>query len=52
MFAIGSHYAHVERVVQVASERPGAPLPPGRWVGLEQALQMGLPAPLRKLLSR
>jgi len=29
-----------------------APLPPGRWVGLEQALQMGLPAPLRKLLSR
>jgi A/G-specific adenine glycosylase len=27
-------------------------LPPGRWVGLDQALQMGLPAPLRKLLSR
>jgi A/G-specific adenine glycosylase len=26
-------------------------LPRGRWVGLEQALQMGLPAPLRKLLS-
>jgi len=24
----------------------------GRWVPLEQALQMGLPAPLRKLLSR
>ena len=29
-----------------------AQLPPGRWVGLDQALQMGLPAPLRKLLSR
>jgi A/G-specific adenine glycosylase len=29
-----------------------AQLPPGRWVSLEQALQMGLPAPLRKLLSR
>jgi A/G-specific adenine glycosylase len=27
-------------------------LPPGRWVSQEQALQMGLPAPLRKLLSR
>jgi len=27
-------------------------LPPGRWVSLDQALQMGLPAPLRKLLSR
>jgi A/G-specific adenine glycosylase len=27
-------------------------LPPGRWVALDQALQMGLPAPLRKLLSR
>ncbi len=27
-------------------------LPPGRWVGQDQALQMGLPAPLRKLLSR
>jgi len=24
----------------------------GRWVGLDQALRMGLPAPLRKLLSR
>jgi A/G-specific adenine glycosylase len=29
-----------------------AQLAPGRWVSLEQALQMGLPAPLRKLLSR
>jgi A/G-specific adenine glycosylase len=29
-----------------------AQLPPGRWVSLEQALQMGLPAPLRKLLNR
>jgi len=29
-----------------------AQLSPGRWVGLDQALQMGLPAPLRKLLSR
>jgi A/G-specific adenine glycosylase len=29
-----------------------AQLPPGRWVRLEQALRMGLPAPLRKLLSR
>ena len=29
-----------------------AQLPPGRWVGVDQALQMGLPAPLRKLLSR
>jgi A/G-specific adenine glycosylase len=29
-----------------------AQLPQGRWVSLEQALQMGLPAPLRKLLSR
>jgi A/G-specific adenine glycosylase len=29
-----------------------AQLPPGRWVQLQQALQMGLPAPLRKLLSR
>jgi A/G-specific adenine glycosylase len=28
-----------------------AQLPPGRWVSLDQALQMGLPAPLRKLLS-
>jgi A/G-specific adenine glycosylase len=28
-----------------------AQLPPGRWVSLEQALQMGLPAPLRKLLA-
>ena len=27
-----------------------ARLPPGRWVSVEQALQMGLPAPLRKLL--
>jgi A/G-specific adenine glycosylase len=27
-------------------------LPAGRWVGQDQALQMGLPAPLRKLLSR
>ncbi len=27
-------------------------LPPGRWVALDQALQLGLPAPLRKLLSR
>jgi A/G-specific adenine glycosylase len=29
-----------------------AQLPTGRWVAQEQALQMGLPAPLRKLLSR
>jgi A/G-specific adenine glycosylase len=29
-----------------------AQLPAGRWVAQEQALQMGLPAPLRKLLSR
>jgi A/G-specific adenine glycosylase len=29
-----------------------AQLPPGRWLSLEQALQLGLPAPLRKLLSR
>jgi A/G-specific adenine glycosylase len=28
-----------------------AQLPPGRWVSLEQALKMGLPAPLRKLLA-
>ena len=28
-----------------------AQLLPGRWVGPDQALQMGLPAPLRKLLS-
>ena len=28
-----------------------ARLPPGRWVGVPQALQMGLPAPLRKLLA-
>ena len=27
-------------------------LPPGRWVGVDQALQMGLPAPVRKLLAR
>jgi A/G-specific adenine glycosylase len=29
-----------------------ARLPAGRWVTLEQALQMGLPAPVRKLLER
>jgi A/G-specific adenine glycosylase len=29
-----------------------AQLPAGRWVSLDQALQMGLPAPVRKLLSR
>jgi A/G-specific adenine glycosylase len=29
-----------------------AQLPPGRWLSLDQALQLGLPAPLRKLLSR
>ncbi len=28
-----------------------AGLPPGRWVSVPQALQMGLPAPLRKLLG-
>jgi A/G-specific adenine glycosylase len=28
-----------------------AQLPPGRWFRLEQALQMGLPAPVRKLLQ-
>jgi A/G-specific adenine glycosylase len=28
-----------------------AQLPPGRWMELPQALQMGLPAPVRKLLS-
>ncbi len=28
-----------------------AQLPPGRWVRQDQALQMGLPAPLRKLLA-
>jgi A/G-specific adenine glycosylase len=28
-----------------------AALPAGRWLATEQALQMGLPAPLRKLLS-
>jgi A/G-specific adenine glycosylase len=27
-------------------------LPPGRWVSVEQALQMALPAPVRKLLAR
>jgi A/G-specific adenine glycosylase len=27
-------------------------LPPGRWVTLEQAFQMGLPAPVRRLLER
>ncbi|MGL6111465.1 MAG: A/G-specific adenine glycosylase [Rubrivivax sp.] len=26
-------------------------LPPGRWVSVQQALQMGLPAPVRKLLA-
>jgi A/G-specific adenine glycosylase len=26
-------------------------LPPGRWFSVEQALQMGLPAPVRKLLA-
>jgi A/G-specific adenine glycosylase len=26
-------------------------LPPGRWVSVSQALQLGLPAPLRKLLA-
>jgi hypothetical protein len=26
-------------------------LPDGRWFGTAQALQMGLPAPLRKLLT-
>jgi A/G-specific adenine glycosylase len=29
-----------------------ATLPPGRWFDLPDALQMGLPAPVRKLLSR
>ena len=29
-----------------------ATLPPGRWFELQYALQMGLPAPVRKLLSR
>ncbi len=32
-------------------ERLSAALPAGRWVGVEQALQLGLPAPVRKLLS-
>ena len=27
-------------------------LPPGRWVVREEALQLGLPAPVRKLLVR
>ncbi len=27
-------------------------LPPGRWVTLQEALQMGLPAPVRRLLER
>jgi A/G-specific adenine glycosylase len=27
-----------------------AALPPGRWVAVDEALQMGLPAPIRKLL--
>jgi A/G-specific adenine glycosylase len=29
----------------------GAALPPGQWVETQQALRMGLPAPVRKLLS-
>jgi A/G-specific adenine glycosylase len=29
-----------------------ARLPQGRWVGLDEALQLGLPAPVRKLLQR
>jgi A/G-specific adenine glycosylase len=28
-----------------------AQLPPGRWISLDRALQMGLPAPVRKLLQ-
>ena len=36
-----------ERRVQALTDQ----LPPGRWVSVEQALRMGLPAPLRKLLS-
>jgi len=35
-----------------ARAKPALPgLPPGRWVGRDEALALGLPAPVRKLLS-
>lgn len=34
-----------------ARAKPPADLPPGRWVSVEEALAMGLPAPVRRLLE-
>jgi A/G-specific adenine glycosylase len=37
---------------EVARAAAEALLPPGRWVTREEAFQMGLPAPVRRLLER
>jgi A/G-specific adenine glycosylase len=36
----------------LAPDLPGLTLPAGRWVPLAQALVLGLPAPVRRLLER
>ncbi|MES2958362.1 MAG: A/G-specific adenine glycosylase [Pseudomonadota bacterium] len=39
------------RLPLVRRDALDADLPPGRWFSLEQALQLGLPAPVRRLLA-